>query len=131
MPRTAGLEPATPQSFRCSDTERSLERRQIGGCKGQPKEIQHWLGAIGIWTQQQNSRMFARRIDTDVAESLVGSDEETAFILDGLPNRRIAPAPIPCSTTDFVSSKPASRNKLPAARGRSSSTLIRTRTAFS
>jgi len=36
--------------------------------------------------------MFAWWIDTNVAESLVGCDEEPAFILDGLPNRGIAPA---------------------------------------
>jgi hypothetical protein len=82
----SGLQPATPQSLRGSDTERPLERRKVGGVKSSSKEIKYWLNAVGVWTQQQNSRMFAWRIDTDVAESLVGSDEETAFILDGLPN---------------------------------------------
>ena len=86
-----GLQPASPQALRGSDTERSLERRKIGGFKHPSKEVKHWLDAVGVWTQQQNSRMFARWIDTDVTETLVGSDEKPAFILDGLPNRGIAP----------------------------------------
>ena len=86
-----GLQAASPQSLRGSDTDRSLERRKIGGFKRPPKEVKHWLDAVGVWTQQQDSRMFAWRIDTDVTESLVGSDEKPALILDGLPNQGITP----------------------------------------